>query len=91
MSQLRYKVVFEYTLLSYPCGLESGDKLQVIKPIIVRDHRNRKTGQIHPEGEIWEVLPGTESEPDIIWLRDPSGERQTWDETIFDTFQKIKK
>jgi len=89
MSKSKYKVVFDYTLLRYPCGLASGDRLKVIKPIVVRDHLNNETGKIHSEGEIWDVLPGAESEPDVIWLRDSNGERQTWDQTLFDTFQKI--
>jgi hypothetical protein len=91
MPRSRYKAVFEYTRRHYPCGLKAGDKLRVSSEIVVCDHRNRPTGHIHPVGEIWEVLPGVESEPGVIWLRDSSGERQTWDETIFDTFEKIKE
>jgi hypothetical protein len=91
MRGTQYKAVFEYKRLQYPCGLEAGDKLRVTSEIIVCDHRNRPTGYVHQVGEVWEVLPGVEDELNVIWLRDPSGEEQTWDDTILDTFQKIEQ
>jgi hypothetical protein len=40
----------------------------------------------------WLVLPGVETEPGIIWLRQADGNRHTWDASdILDTFEVVSK
>ena len=53
-----WKFVSEYPLKEYPCGLISGDKLKIIKEIIVTDFEGQPTGETFPVGEIWTVLSG---------------------------------
>lgn len=84
-----WKFVSEYSLKEYPCGLIPGDKLKIVKEIIITDHEGQPTGEIFQVGEIWTVLSGVPDEPDIIWLRQANGERHTWDEvSIFEYFEK---
>lgn len=92
MSKDTYKLVTDYSLHTYPCGLSSGDKLKLKVEIKVKDHKGKHTGEIHRKGEIWVVLSGVPEEPEIIWLKQPNGERHTWDASdIFETFKLIKK
>ena len=43
-------------------------------------------------GEVWIVLPGVEDESDIIWLRQPDGNRHTWDaDDITETFELVDR
>jgi len=73
--------------MEYPCGLKAGDELELLRRLEIEDHDGRVTKH-HEPGEIWIVLSGVVSEPDVIWLRQPDGERHTWDETIFEWFKR---
>ena len=88
MSDDVYRLVTKYNLMVYPCGLKAGDELELLRRIEVQNHDGSATGQLHEPGEIWIVLAGVKSEPDVIWLRQPDGEQHTWDETIFEWFKK---
>ncbi len=87
MSDDTYRLVNDYNLMKYPCGLKTGDELELLCRIKIQDHDGSVTGH-HEPGEIWTVLSGVVSEPDVIWLRQPDGERHTWDETILQWFKK---
>ena len=86
-----WKLITEYNVENYKCGLKAGDLIRVKHDIVVRDHNDKPTGDIHKAGEIWTVLYGAEEDPGVVWLRQPDGERHTWDDTesIFDTFEKV--
>ena len=89
MSSDSYQAVTDYSLLNYPCGLSVGDQLRLKFDIHVQNHMGEETGEILHRGEVWTVLPGVQTEPNIIWLKQPDGERHTWDDSIFDTFEKL--
>lgn len=84
-----YRLVTEYGLADYPCGLSAGDRLRVTAAIVV--HQGSKpTGGVHPVGDVWTVLRGVVDEPDIVWLRQPDGASHTWTgHDIFETFEKV--
>ncbi|MEO0454445.1 MAG: hypothetical protein AAFY98_09960 [Verrucomicrobiota bacterium] len=89
MSSDNFKLVSDYSLSDYPCGLTEGDKLQLKTELVCKDHAGTTTGKTFSAHDTWTVLPGVPDEPKVIWLRDPSGERHTWDEDLFDHFNKI--
>ena len=63
----------------YKCGLVAGQQVALRKELVIRNHMGEPTGDIHPAGEIWLVLPGLKSDP-VLWFRRPDGERHTWDD-----------
>ena len=77
---LEYKLVMGYDVRSYACGLSAGDRVELRKAIVVLDHTGVPTGVVNPAGEIWTVLTGSESDPGVIWFRQPDGDRHTWDD-----------
>jgi hypothetical protein len=79
------------TLRDYPCGLSAGDTLCLLSDLVIRDHKGRPTGQVRVAGETSTVLTGNPAEPKVIWLRWADGEVHTWDDTVFDSFQTLKK
>ncbi len=83
MSNDKFKLVNEYKLQEYPCGLRAGDKLKLKQNLEITDYEGNLTGECYQASEVWTVLSGVETEPNIIWLCQPDGERHTWDETIF--------
>jgi hypothetical protein len=88
-----YKLVKNYPIKKYKCGLQAGDYVKLIRNIVIKDHNNKPTRKKHLKGEIWRVLPGAKESPVVVWFRQADGDRHTWDddETIFRTFQKMKK
>lgn len=81
----------DYSLQIYPCGLSAGNQLRLKTDIEIKNHKGKETGEIYPPGGVWTVLSGVPAEPDIIWLKQPDGERHTWDASdIFDTFEKLE-
>ncbi len=85
-----WKLVTEYVLRDYPCGLSAGDMLRLRKDIVVNDHRQKPTGVVYVAGGLWTVLTGTQQEPGVVWLRQPDGDRHTWDDSdIFEWFEKV--
>lgn len=76
------------TLEVYSCGVRAGDILRLRHDLHTRYHDGRPTGVIHPAGEENVVLFGNPNEPDVVWLRRPDGEQHTWDNTIFETFER---
>jgi hypothetical protein len=82
-----WRLVSEYGIVRYRCGLVSGDKVRVIDKIVIKTN-GKPTGKVHEVGEIWTVLGGVEDEPEVIWLRDADGKRGTWDSASFFTYFK---
>jgi hypothetical protein len=87
MSRNKYKLVTEYPIKEYQCGLRVNDRVRLKRDIIVRDH----TGKVYPKGEVWTVLSGSKEKPVAVWFRQANGERHTWDDdqSIFETFEVI--
>lgn len=89
MSKDRYVAVHR-ELLEYPCGLRAGDRLRLRSKLTFKDHMGRATGESREAGEIWTILAGSESEPDIIWLEQADGDAHTWDaDDILDSFEPV--
>jgi hypothetical protein len=88
----REKLVTEYPIRRYKCGLVAGDLVRLKVDLVIRDHRGRKTGKIHPRGKIWRVLTGSKEKQPVVWFRDDSGGRHTWDDnkkSIGIQFEKV--
>ncbi len=86
-----WKLLNEYPITEYKCGLKAGDRVVVKKDVIVRDDRGNPTGETHAKGEAWSVLPGSNLTPHVVWLLQADGNRHTWndDETIFQWFAVV--
>jgi len=86
-----WKLIGEYPIKEYSCGLVAGQKVKLRSDIVVTDHAGNPTGTVHKAGEIWEVLTGSKEPPIVVWLRQPDGKRHTWDDdsSIFEHFEVI--
>ncbi len=86
-----WKLVTRYPVSEYKCGLRSGDKIRLIRDLDIRDP-DGKVVNTYPEGEVWDVIHGTDEDPPVIWLAHPDGERHTWDDSdvIFEQFAKVE-
>ncbi len=87
------RLVTKYPIQRYKCGLIAGDLVRLRVDLVICDHRGRKTGKIHHRGEIWRVLTGSKEKQPIVWLRNDSGERHTWDDnkqSIGVQFEKVR-
>jgi len=93
MTKDKYKLVTDYPITEYQCGLHAGDKLKLIKDIIITDHKGNPTGKIYKKDEIWTVLAAAKEEPVVVWLLQADGQRHTWDDdkSIFETFEKLNE
>lgn len=87
-----YIPIQEFTLHNYRCGLSAGDKVRIKIDIPIFDCEGTPTGKVHPTGEMWEVLSGSEQDPQVLWLRQADGGLHSWDDdlSIFDTFEVVK-
>ncbi|MEM7412226.1 MAG: hypothetical protein AAF430_18500 [Myxococcota bacterium] len=75
-------------LLQYPNGIRAGSSLRLRSALPLHDHDGRPTGQVLAAGEIWQTLPGSILEPDVVWLKQPDGELHTWDSvSLLDYFE----
>jgi hypothetical protein len=86
----KWKLVTEYDVGRYTCGLSAGNVLRLRKDIAVRDSNGTPTGDILVTGGLWTVLGGATDDPGTVWLMQPDGERHTWDDdpSIFEWFEK---
>jgi hypothetical protein len=89
----KWKLIESYPVKKYNCGLAAGQKVRLIKDIIVKDHSGDPTGLTPKVGEIWEVISGASELPIDVWLRQPDGKRHTWDDdaSIFEYFEVVGK
>jgi hypothetical protein len=69
MSSDAYRLVKDYSLEQYSCGLSAGTELSIKREIRVSDHTGKETEKIYPEGKVWTALPGVAVNPDFIWIR----------------------
>ena len=93
MTKARWVVVTEYPVTEYKCGLKVGDQVRLKKDLIVRDHRNRPTGAVHRQGEVWTVLKGSVEGGNDVWFAEPNGKAHTWDDnsaSIDEWFERMK-
>lgn len=88
----KWKLVTEYPVTEYRCGARAGESVRLRQRIVVTNHRGKPTGKVHEAGEIWVVLSGAAEPPVVLWLRQPDGERQTWDDDagFWDWFERIE-
>lgn len=85
-----WKLVTEYSLLRYPCGVAAGERIRLRRELVIRDHAGLPTGPVLAAGEVWTVRPGNVNEPDTIWLCEPSGHAHTWDAaSLWDWFERV--
>jgi hypothetical protein len=87
----KWKFIDTYDVGEYRCGLKAGDSVRLKRDIHLIDHLGNRTGDVLRAGEIWGILPGATEDPGVVWLRQPDGERHTWDDdpSIFEWFEKI--
>jgi hypothetical protein len=92
MDMSRYKLPSEFPVMEYKCGLKAGDRVRLIRDIVIRDDYGLPAGKAYLKDEIWTVQPGAQDDKIIVvWFRRADGNLHTWDdnESIFRTFEKI--
>lgn len=67
----------------YPCGAVAGERVRLSKTLVITDHEGNPTGEVHPIGEVWSIIIGIATEPNVVWLREPNGDEHTWDDDTF--------
>lgn len=87
-----FRLITQYGVPSYACGLKAGERVRLRKALVIRDASGRPTGEVHPAGEEWTVLTGSAQDPGVVWFLEPNGERHTWDDSygIFEWLERIE-
>jgi hypothetical protein len=93
MSDFGWKLIGSYSVPVYRCGLRAGQQVALRHELVVFDRRGKPTGRLHPAGEVFTVLHGSEDDPGVVWLRQADGEYCTWDDEVevFDWFEVIDR
>lgn len=83
-----WKLVTDYSISVYQCGLHAGDQIELRKDLSVT--QADRVMNVIRAGEVYVVLKGTADAPGVVWMRDSAGARMTWDDDskIFDFFKK---
>lgn len=91
-SKPKFKLVTDYPVTEYQCGIRTGERVRLRQELVVRDHNGKQTG-VHQVGEIWTVLSSSTEPPTVIWLRQPDGKRHTWDDgdIFWNWFEKVEE
>ena len=86
-----WKLVTEFSVAEYQCGLHAGDNIRLKSDIVVKDVKGRATGTVHKAGEVWTVLRGARDDPSVLRLRQADGETHFWDDdmTVFHQFETL--
>lgn len=89
-SKPQWKLVTEYPITDYQCGIRAGEKVRLRQGLVVRGHSGEPT-HVHHAGEIWTVLSGSAESPVDVWLRQADGERHTWsdDDDFWIWFERV--
>jgi len=82
-----WKLVTDFSVANYHCGLRAGDTVELIKDLEVR--QEERLVEVIKSGEEWVVLKGSPDSPGVVWLRRPNGKLHTWDDDqeLFEHFQ----
>jgi hypothetical protein len=76
----QWKLVTRFPISVYRCGARAGERVRLLRELLIRDHKGKPTGEVHSPGEIWSVVRGAAEEPRVLWLREPDGRSHTWDD-----------
>ena len=92
-SEDQYIPITEFNITEYECGLESGDRVELIVDFPVFDKDGVEVTRVHEKGEIWTVLTGADDDPSVLWLRQEDRELHSFDDdlAIFETFRLLKE
>ena len=93
MKRVSFRLISNFHIHSYACGVKAGDILRLRHDIVVRDHTGSATGCKFSAGEFWKVLPGSKDDAGIIRLMQPDGKLHTWDDdaSLFDVFEVVQR
>lgn len=90
-STARPKLVTEFPVTVYQCGARAGETVRLRRELVIRDHRKKPTGEVHPVGEVWKVVRGSAEIPPVLWLRQPDGAPHVWSDDVafWDWFERV--
>ena len=89
----KYKLVTEYKVTAYRCGLKAGDRVRLKKDIEIKNHDDLPTGKKFKKGDVWTVIPGSKEGRIDVWFRQSDGQPHTWDDdsqSITEWFEVLK-
>ena len=92
MMDPKYKLPAEFPVMEYKCGLKAGDKVKLIRNLVITDDYGLPTGKAYPKDEIWTVEPGAKGDTVVVWFRRADGKLHTWDddESVYKIFRKVE-
>ena len=90
MASHDWRLVGEYDMPVYECGLRAG-QIVALRRDLVNTDSDGSTGEVRRKGERHRVLHGSPHDPGIVWLLKPDGRGCTWDDVpeIFDWFEVV--
>lgn len=88
-----FRLVSNFGVKVYRCGVRAGSYLRLRHDIPIRDHIGASIGKVLHAGEVWKVLPGSKDDVGTVRLMQPDGKLHTWDDdpTLFETFDVISQ
>lgn len=90
MADDEWKVVFDYDVSNYSCGLRAGQTIALIRDLVITDP-DGPTGEIERKGERYRILNGSSHDPGVVFLMQKNGVPCTWndDPKIFEWFEVV--
>jgi len=87
----QWKLIGEYPITEYRCGIRAGEQVRLRKELVVRDPNGKIVPPGYQAGEVWTVLSGSAEPPVDVWLRRPDGDRHTWtdDDDFWNWFERV--
>ena len=76
----QWKSITDYPVIKYSCGLSAGDRVRLRKDIIDTNNLDAPILPSLKMDQIWEVIPGSDVPPIVVWFRRTDGERHTGDD-----------
>ncbi len=91
MNSSSFRLISDFNLMTYRCGVKAGSVLRLRQDIAVKDHNGIPTGKILPAGGVWKVLPGSKDDVGTVRLMQPDGKLHTWDDapTLLEAFEVL--
>ncbi len=82
MNKSSFRLVCDFDVQTYRCGVKAGNSLRLRRDIEIKDHAGKPTGKVFREGGVWKVLPGAKDDIGTVRLMQPDGKLHTWDDDL---------
>jgi hypothetical protein len=76
----------------YRCGVRVGERVRLLRELVMQDERGRPTSDVRAPGEIWTVMPPNPDMPWRVLLHEPDGFPNYWpdaDKKFWSWFERV--